>query len=146
MADIYTLLRRDHNELKPMLAELAQGRREPFERLAAKLKVHSEAEEKTFYKSLEDRAETKALVAEGYREHQEADRLSQELMTAKGGSGPDFTAIAQELRESMEHHIREEEQELFPRARAILSEEEAGCLGERFEESKHAIMRGAAFA
>lgn len=143
MPDIYTLLKQDHDELRPMLDELAEGKQGPFERMASELKAHSEAEEKTFYKALESRPETKDLVADGYKEHNEADRLAQELMTAKGSSSA-FAAKAKELKAAVDHHIQEEEGQLFEKARGLLSMDEARAIGEKFEQAKHSTMQGAA--
>jgi hemerythrin-like domain-containing protein len=137
MPDIYALLKQDHDEIKPLLQELVQGRQSHFEKAAFELKAHTEAEEETLYKSLEDRPETKEQIAEGYKQHRQADRLTQELMTAKAGSDDDFRTKAGELQEVMERHIEEEEGELFEKARKILGREQGEYLGERFGRSRH---------
>jgi hemerythrin-like domain-containing protein len=136
---IYTLLKKDHDELKPMLKELSAGKEGKLRTMAEELKAHSEAEEKTFYRLLEKNPAMKELIAEGYKEHKEADRLSQALMKARG-SKEKFTETAKQLQEAVLHHIKEEEGEMFTRARKIISRQQAFSMGEQFQTEKERMM------
>ena len=54
-----------------------------------------------------------------------------------------FSGRAKVLKELVEHHADEEEQEMFPRAKKLLSKDELAALGERLEARKKALLAGA---
>lgn len=136
---IYSILKKDHDELKPMLKELAAGKEGRLQEMVDELKAHSEVEEKTFYKPLEGKQKTKELIAEGYKEHKEADKLSKQLMKAKGDREK-FVATAKKLQEAVEHHIEEEEGEMFEKAREVLSADQARSIAKEFQEEKERFL------
>lgn len=136
---IYTLLKEDHDELKVMLKELVAGKEDRLEDMAHELKIHSQAEEKAFYKPLQGNPEVSDLVAEGFTEHKEADKLSKALMKQKG-KGEKFTMAAKQLQEALLHHIKEEEGELFPKAKQIIGRGDAQAIGEQFQAEKDRMM------
>lgn len=134
--DIYTLIKNDHDELRPMLHDLATGREDRLESTTRELKAHMQAEEISFYQPLEDVVEMRELIQEGYEKHREVDDLSQQVMAARG-SGL-FTARARQLEEAVEHHIQEEESNVFSQARRFLSQEDAESIGANLEHAKQA--------
>ena len=144
---IYQVLEQDHKEIKAVLAQIqaAEAPKER-ERLCAQLEAavlpHSEAEEATLYRALRKHELTKDLAEEGNEEHRVA---SKEIGTLKNlpGDNEKWPARAKVLKEIIEHHIREEEERIFDKARDVLSEEEALEIAERFREMKSAIESSA---
>jgi len=71
-------------------------------------------------------------------EHVDVEELLEELSTL-ATEDDDFRAQLTELREEVEHHVREEEREIFAQARKLLSEEQAALIGEEFQAEKEAL-------
>jgi hemerythrin-like domain-containing protein len=141
-----TLLEEDHRNVKRLLAELEvttergiKTRSELFERIKAELTVHEVIEEEIFYPTLKQHPRAREIVLEGYEEHDVVDRLMSDLHELPVDDetwGPK----AKVMIENIEHHIEEEEGELFRKARQVLDRQELIDLGEamarRKEEAK----------
>ena len=79
------------------------------------------------------------MVAEGYEEHKTIARLLTQLGAA--GMGDElFGSVLGELQENVEHHVEEEEGELFEKARPLLADGEAESLCEAFEKAKDELQ------
>lgn len=138
--DIYTELRQEHEEMKTMMESISQSfDQKTFEQFASELKSHSKAEEQTFYKSVQDEQSTHELVLEGIEEHHVADLILRELMDNEGGTEK-WMAKFKVLQENVEHHLEEEEGQLFPKAQQIVRGEQAEQLAEEFENRKHQLQ------
>jgi len=137
--DIFRLLEKDHREVKSLMDKIAAGgdateRKNVFQKVKDELTAHTQAEEQEFYSLLEQEEETAEKVGHSYEEHEEAARLLEEI-AALDPDDEQWTSDFDQLREAVEHHIEEEENDLFPKARRLLgsrSEE----IGRRFEASK----------
>jgi hemerythrin superfamily protein len=139
--DIFEELHSEHEKISELMASLESTGRDEMTvtTLQNELSSHAEAEELVFYKRLEDEAETRDVVAEGYEEHKTIARLLTQLGGA--GTGEDmFNSILLELKENVEHHVEEEEGTLFEKARPLLSEDEAGSLCTAFEKAKSELQ------
>jgi hypothetical protein len=99
----------------------------------ALLTLHAKLEEATLYPALEKRMETHDLVDEAYEEHSIAKDLLEELGAAEAGSDS-WKAKLTVLKENIEHHVLEEEGELFPKARDVLSDAEQETLATNMEQ------------
>jgi hemerythrin-like domain-containing protein len=100
--------------------------------LTEELNVHESIEEKVLYPALKPHAEARDVVLEGYQEHHVADLLLKELdKLAKNDEK--WGAKFKVLKESIEHHIEEEEMVMFRTARGVLSREELLDLGARMK-------------
>ena len=140
--DPIVLLETDHRRFEALLEQgeetterAAKGRTELLDRLTAELNVHELIEEKILYPALKPHAESRDIVLEGYQEHHVADVLVKELhelTTDDERWGAKFKVLA----ESLEHHIEEEEGNMFPTAREVLSREELQELGKRMRALK----------
>jgi hypothetical protein len=106
-----------------------------FEQIKSELQLHTHIEEKIFYPALEKPAETHDLTLEAYEEHAMVKKLLRELSGARTADD-EWQAKAKVLQEAVEHHVDEEENELFDKAEAALGEEEIEELGERLEAEK----------
>lgn len=140
----FTLLKQDHQKVAGILEKIdetteraAKGREELFTQLKNELDVHTRIEEEILYPTLEEYEETRAISLEAYEEHAVVKQLLEEL-----SSGPkddeQWTAKFTVLKENIEHHVEEEEGDMFKEARKVLSEAEIEKLGERLQEAKRA--------
>ena len=135
--DAITLLKDDHRRFKKMLEEgeetterAVKTRKELLERLAADLKAHEKIEEEIFYPALKKYEKAKEIVLEGYEEHHVADLILEELRKTNV-TDERWAAKFSVLKENLEHHIEEEEDDMFKKARAVLGKAELVELGER---------------
>ena len=136
------LLKEDHKKFKKLFRDFEKAttnkqKEEISKEIFLELTVHSKVEEELFYPALEEKEEK--LVLESYEEHHQADQRIDELKEMQVEDGT-FTAKFTVLREDIEHHIGEEEKELFPKAKRILGKEKIIELGEQIKERKEELM------
>jgi hemerythrin superfamily protein len=141
------VLKQDHQKVKGLFQEARQGsdrdrRKELFDKIDTELEIHTHIEETVFYPSIEEHQEFKAMVAEAFEEHQEAKTLLDELEEL-GADSHDFGSKLQQLMEAVEHHVEEEEGEMFPKIREVLAEDELEQLGQELESAKGTAHRKA---
>lgn len=138
----FTLLKEDHKKVAGILEKIdattergVKTREELFAQLKTELDIHAEIEETIFYPVLEEHEETRDITLEGIEEH----RIVKELLAELDAMAKDdevWTAKMTVLKENVEHHVEEEEGEMFPKARKALTEEEIETLGTRMEAAK----------
>lgn len=140
--DAFKLLKSDHEKVAGILEKIdgtteraLKTREELFTQLKFELDVHAEIEEKIFYPVLEKAEESRDITLEAFEEHRLVKQLLGEL-EAEAKDNETWTAKFTVLKENIEHHVEEEEGELFKKARKVLSEEEIDELGTRMEEAK----------
>lgn len=137
--DAFELLKADHKKVAQLfdLLETASGKRklDVFKRIKSELELHTHIEESIFYPALEKPTETHDLTLEAYEEHKVVKTLLAELSGAKSAND-EWQAKAKVLRENVEHHVDEEENELFDKADDALSDEEIEALGDRMAAEK----------
>lgn len=138
----FTLLKTDHERVAGILASIEEtteravkGRDELFTRLKQELDLHAKIEEEIFYPALEEAEETREVTLEAYEEHRLVKRMLAEL-EAEPKDTEEWTAKFTVLKENVEHHVEEEEGEMFKKARRVLSEEELEELGTRLQAAK----------
>jgi hypothetical protein len=141
--DIYALIEGDHRVVEELFEKLGETesprqRERLFEQLKAELLRHKEVEERTFYAALSVLPEIADLVEEAIEEHVDAEELLQEL-DGLDAEEDEWLATLQELREEIEHHVTEEEGEIFAKAKKLLSEEQASKLAKEFSAEKERI-------
>ena len=140
-----TLLTEDHDKLKKLLDQLEatdgpRAREELFTRIKTELTVHEIIEEEIFYPTLKAHPRAKEIVLEGYEEHDVVDTLMGELSRLPFDDetwGPK----AKVMKENIEHHIQEEEGEMFEKARQVFDRSELNDLGEAMGARKAEAMR-----
>ncbi|MDB5105079.1 MAG: hemerythrin [Fibrobacteres bacterium] len=140
--DVYKLLKEDHQKVKSIFAELEdtteralKTREHLFVNLKAELTVHSEAEEKFFYPRIVEPEETRDITLEAIEEHAVVKTLLSEL-EADPKNTEEWTAKLKVLKENVEHHVEEEEGEMFKKARKVLSAEDAESIAAEIEAFK----------
>ena len=90
--------------------------------------------------ALEEPEETHDLALEAYEEHDVVKKLLKELSRAKTPND-EWEAQAKVLQENVEHHVEEEENELFKKAQAALNKEEIDELGDQLQAEKSTRQR-----
>lgn len=144
--DAFNLLKADHRKVEELFSQLesasGQAKLRVFEQIKTELELHTHVEEKIFYPALEEPKQTHDLTLEAYEEHDVVKKLLKELSRAKSATD-EWEAQAKVLQENVEHHVEEEENELFEKAQEALSEEEIEALGEQMEAEKERKQRGA---
>ena len=140
--DPLALLETDHRRFEDLLKQgedtterAVKQRTSLLDRLTAELNVHELIEEKVLYPALKPHAESRDIVLEGYQEHHVADVLVKELHQL-ARDNERWGAKFKVLKESLEHHIEEEESHMFPSARQVLTREELQSLGARMRTMK----------
>lgn len=114
----------------------AAARRRVFEHLRRELAVHAAIEEEVLYPEVRQVVPNgESLADHALEEH---GRVKQRLAELEGLEAGDveFDAELGLLMEDVRHHVREEEQELFPELRRVLSSERLHELGEQLENAK----------
>jgi hypothetical protein len=145
--DAFNLLKADHRKVEKLFSELesarGQAKMRVFEQIKTELELHTHIEETIFYPALEEPKQTHDLTLEAYEEHDVVKKLLSELSRANKVS-EEWEAKAKVLQENVEHHVEEEENELFKKADAALSEEQIETLGEQMASEKERMQTGKA--
>ncbi len=142
--DCLELLHDEHQEVKKLFRELEKAEGQQAGRLwneiRTKLTLHEELEETHFYPQLKQDERAKEIILEAYQEHHVMDLLIEEISALK----PDdeqFQPKVTVLQENTEHHIEEEEGELFPKVRKIWEPAKRREVGTKMEEMKKQRMK-----
>ena len=145
-----TLLKRDHTEVKKMLSDLEdtteraeKTRTEGLAKLKHELEIHEAIEEEIFYPALKEHPKTKDIALEGYEEHHVVDTIMAELEKV-APSDEVWMAKFSVMMENLEHHIAEEEDEMFPKVEQVFEDEELQELGARMQARKEELQAQAA--
>jgi hemerythrin superfamily protein len=145
--DAIALLKADHKKVKELFAqveETSERAKAQLQRLGdeicAELTVHTQIEEKIFYPAIQERTkrghkDEKDLVLEAYEEHAAAKTVIGDIEATDPGDEsykPKITALS----ELIDHHVKEEESELFPAVQELFDQDELIELGRRLAELK----------
>ncbi len=135
--DATKLLKQQHDEVKDLLeqfeaAEDDAGRQEIFDQIADDLAAHGEIEEKIFYPAVYV-GPLREKLREAVEEHLSARRVIADLLEMEP-SDEQFDPKMKVLQELVEHHVEEEEGELFPLVQQNFAREELEALGDRMEQ------------
>jgi hemerythrin superfamily protein len=137
------MLKQQHREVEALFAQFKKARsavpqRRIFERIADALAVHATIEEKHFYPSVKKQA-TEDLLLESLEEHLEIKRVIADLLVLEA-KDPTFEAKVTVLMEDVQHHVGEEEKELFPQVQKLFDEETLDAIGEAMEETRDELL------
>lgn len=147
--DAFTLLKQDHDKVKKLFKDYEElgdrafkAKQDLATTIMSELAVHEQIEEEILYPELQRRFKDKedvAIVLEGYAEHHVADQIQDELK-AMTPEDEMYDAKMKVLRENIEHHIEEEEGEMFPEGKKALGED-AVTIGEAMAARKEELMQ-----
>lgn len=146
----FTLLKADHKKVAGIMEKIdsttergVKTREELFAQLKTELELHTRIEETILYPALKEVDKTRDITFEAYEEHAVVKQLLAELEEL-GKDEETWTAKFTVLKENVEHHVEEEEGEMFPKAAKALSQEEVEALGTRLEKAKEDTKAAAA--
>ena len=135
--DAIQLLEREHRRFEDLLKQgeettdrARKGRAELLKAIAAELNAHELMEEKVLYPALQSHPQAHDLVLEGFEEHHVADLIVAELKRV-ATTDEQWGAKWKVLKENIEHHIQEEEGQMFRLARGLFSRDELLELSDR---------------
>ena len=135
------LLKQQHKKTKAALEKASEGKLDPKEskKAADELVAHMVIEEHVFYPRI--RELMKDMVGESFEEHTVARFALARCLTARGDD--QVKARFTVLKELIEHHVEEEEKEMFPKVQKAIESEELERLGDRMEKMfKSAVEAG----
>jgi len=139
--DAITLLKKDHELVKDLMNKMAEED-DPdqlssmFEQLVDELGIHERIEEEIFYPALQKLPKAKEDVLEAFEEHHVVDEIVTEMDVETDDDK--WKAKFTVMKESVEHHIKDEEDKLFPKAEKLLGDEKLGALGVQMADLKEA--------
>ena len=141
--DAIALLKEDHRAVEKLFKDFegakGDGRKERLARqICLQLTVHTTIEEEIFYPACEGKIE-EDLLKEAYVEHDSAKLLIAEIEAGNGESDDFFDAKVQVLSEQIEHHVKEEEGELFPQVRK--ADLDLKAIGEQLSARKNELLK-----
>ena len=144
--DAISLLKRQHRLVEKLFAqfEATEGdeqKRAIFDEIADNLTVHTAIEERFFYPAVRA-AKTEEQVEEAYDEHLDAKKIILDAMEHPDAPGFDGKVAA--LKGAIEHHVEEEEEELFPTVRKLMTGEALEALAQLMEAEAARMMEDAA--
>jgi hemerythrin superfamily protein len=102
-----------------------------FDSIADALAVHAAIEEKHFYPAVKAKR-TEDILLEALEEHLGIKRVITDLLKIHS-SDDTFDAKVKVLKEQVEHHVKEEESDLFPKVKKILDAGELIKLAEQMQ-------------
>lgn len=143
MTDIFTRLEEDHDKHREMLDRVADTsgdsdeRRRAFEELRVDVSAHANAEEQSLYAEMLARPELQDEGRHSVAEHKEIDDYFAELAD-KDFDNTGWLTRFKTLKHRLEHHMEEEENDIFPPAKEELSKEQAQELLAEFDKRKPA--------
>ncbi len=143
---LYEQLRSEHDQVKELLSELQETngravkkRERLFDELRHELIPHMQGEEKTLYPALQERDQARKLAMEALEEHHAAKLLLRELEKLDKGDEA-WAAKLKVMKEMIEHHIEEEEGEIFEKGRDVLGDETLEMIGEQYQKAEEKAM------
>ena len=138
--DALRMLKEDHQRVKQMFDRFERAQSSSKDQLARticeELKVHAQLEEELFYPAVRDAIDDDELIEEADVEHATAKYLIAQIEDSSP-SDEHFDAMVKVLGEYIQHHVKEEEGEIFRKVRR--SRLDTAALGERMEDRKSSL-------
>lgn len=144
------LLKADHEKVKSILAQLSSStdravkkRTELLEKLELEITIHTQLEEDILYPAFKEAGgkEQDEMYYEAKEEHRTVDSLVLPDLKQTDPSTPEFAGRVKVVKELLEHHIEEEETEMFPQAKKLLGKAKLEDLGEQMLAMKASLKK-----
>jgi len=144
------LLKADHVKVKSILAQLSEStdraikkRTELLEKLEMEISIHTRLEEEILYPAFKEAGskEQDIMYFEAKEEHRTVDSLVVPDLKLTDPSTPEFAGRVKVVKELLEHHIEEEETEMFPQAKKLLGKARLDDLGSQMEAMRASVKK-----
>ncbi|MGZ7048972.1 MAG: hemerythrin domain-containing protein, partial [Methanobacterium sp.] len=138
MASIINLLKKEHEKVKNLLNETIETRdTSKYPQIQKELRIHMEGEENLLYPKTRDKITD--LTLEAYEEH---DLVKKELKDIDNLNINDEHWIPKMkvVKDLVEHHVEEEEEEYFPKSEELLGSDQLNQLGQKYEDWKNDVI------
>ena len=145
------LLKADHDRVRELLGKLihttaraVKSRTDLLEKIESEVKIHTRLEEEIFYPAFRDSdgKDHDEMFFEAKEEHRAVEALVLPDLKQTQPDSESFSGRAKVLKELIEHHAQEEEEEMFPEAQKSLSSDQLAELGERMSQRKKELQKG----
>lgn len=139
--DIYEKLKNDHDKHRELLTAICDagdnlGAREKlYRKLRDDVMAHANAEEQSFYATLMSKREGQEQARHSVHEHEQADELF-EILDNTPLSSPEWMTIFKKLKHDLEHHMKEEEKDVFALAQKLIPDQASEEMKIKFEKRK----------
>jgi hypothetical protein len=148
--NVFTLLQRDHEKVSSLFKQIQQGfgqadtpeRHPVFRQLKQELELHAEVEDLHVYRVFQQAEATRDDAAQALEAHRKIKTLLDQLDAARVYDQT-WVSKFQDLQKLVEHHVAAEENEMFRKAKGIMTPQEAEELGVKVDTAKQAISRNA---
>ena len=147
--DILDTLEREHDEMRSLLSDLQDADGAParvalVQRIRQALVPHMKAEEKIVYDAVKvvDDAHAQTDAHEGHLEHEWTLRTLERLDALADATSPEHRATAKVLQDLVEHHIQEEESNIWSDVATHFSEDERARMNIEYRAAKKAVRIG----
>jgi hemerythrin superfamily protein len=142
--DAIALLRADHRLVSELFEQFEKSRsatkkKALVQQICAELTVHAQVEEEIFYPAVKAAMKDKELVPEARVEHETLKWLIAQVEGAQP-DGEDYDAKVKVMSEYVKHHVKEEQNEMFPKAKKTRLD--MAELGARIAARKQALLGG----
>jgi len=144
------LLKTDHEKVKGILNQLSEStdralkkRADLLDKLELEITIHTQLEEQILYPAFKEAGgkEQDEMYYEAKEEHRTVDSLVLPDLKSTDPSTPEFAGRVKVVKELLEHHIEEEETEMFPQAKKLLGNAKLDELGKEMEVMKASLKK-----
>ncbi len=145
------LLKADHERVKAILNELSEStergvkkRTDLLAKLEREITLHTQLEEEILYPAFKAAGskEQDVMYYEAKEEHRTVDSLVLPDLKNTDPATPEFSGRVKVVKELLEHHIEEEESDMFPQARKLLGKALLDEMGKQMEAAQTAFKKG----
>jgi hemerythrin-like domain-containing protein len=140
-ATIYDILKIEHRDVKKLFKQIVDEERfqeNIYSQIKTALQLHMAGEEKLLYPRLENNAETRVITLESFEEHDLGKKLINDIDSSTDMD--EKFAKLKVLSEAINMHVKEEEDELFKKAKRVLNDEDERVIAQDFMKEKMANM------
>ncbi|MEB0040407.1 MULTISPECIES: hemerythrin domain-containing protein [unclassified Pseudomonas] len=144
------MLVQDHVRVKEILTQLSESsdralkkRADLLTKLEMELIIHTQLEEEILYPAFKAAGskEQDIMYYEAKEEHRTVDSLVLPDLKVTDPSTPEFAGRVKVVKELLEHHIEEEEEEMFPQCEELLGKEKLEEIGKEMEVMKAQLKK-----
>jgi len=140
-ATIYDILKMEHKDVKKLFKQIIDEERYQdniYNQIKTALSLHFAGEEKLFYPRLENNAETRSTVLASMEEHDLSKKIINDIDSSTDNDAK--YARVKVLSDAIDMHVKEEEDDLFKKAKKVLSDDDEREIARQFINQKMESM------